>query len=54
MDGKTGLNRRAFPAHAGKAAIGVGAAGGALGSPASAQEKFPARDVSWIIYQAPG
>ena len=27
---------------------------GPLGGPAVAQEKFPAREVNWIIYQAPG
>src|SRR5262249_46962234 len=38
------------------AALGAAAAGSIapLSSPARAQEKFPARDISWIIYQAPG
>jgi tripartite-type tricarboxylate transporter receptor subunit TctC len=36
--------------------VGVAAAGAIaeLGVPALAQEKFPARDVNWLIYQAPG
>ena len=29
-------------------------AGGALAAPAVAQERFPAREINWIIYQAPG
>ena len=44
---KTGIDRREFLA-------GAGAGAAMLASPAIAQEKFPAREVSWIIYQAPG
>src|SRR5881398_3434358 len=50
MSRNTGMHRREFLAGAG--ALGVGAATPAL--QAVAQEKFPARDVTWIIYQAPG
>ena len=50
------INRRGFLLNAGKAALGVSAAGtiGELGRSAAAQEKFPVRDVNWLIYQAPG
>jgi tripartite-type tricarboxylate transporter receptor subunit TctC len=48
------LDRRAFLTNAGKAALGAGVAGSVPGAAASAQEKFPARDINWIIYQAPG
>lgn len=50
------IHRRDFLVHAGKAALGVTAANsvGPLLSSAAAQEQFPARDISWIIYQAPG
>src|SRR5499426_2208801 len=44
---KTGIARREFLA-------GAGAGAAMLASPAIAQEKFPAREISWIIYQAPG
>src|ERR1700682_5211521 len=56
MSGNSWMDRRDFLVNAGKAALGVTAAGsvGQLGSLARAQEKFPARDVNWIIYQAPG
>src|SRR5262245_51981744 len=50
MSRNTGMHRREFLAGAG--ALGVGAATPAL--QVAAQEKFPARDVTWIIYQAPG
>ena len=50
MSSKSTMDRREFLAGAG--ALGVGAATPAL--PATAQEKFPAREVTWIIYQAPG
>jgi tripartite-type tricarboxylate transporter receptor subunit TctC len=52
--GRTGLDRREFLARAGTATLGIGAAGGMPGNSAFAQEKFPARDIGWIIYQAPG
>jgi tripartite-type tricarboxylate transporter receptor subunit TctC len=56
MSGKSAMDRRGFLVDAGRAALGVGAAGtiGQLASSARAQEKFPAHDINWIIYQAPG
>ena len=54
MNNALRVDRREFLTNAGKAALGVGVAGSVFGSRASAQEKFPARDISWIIYQAPG
>jgi tripartite-type tricarboxylate transporter receptor subunit TctC len=50
MTRKTAIDRRSFLA--GTAALG--AATRTLASPAIAQEHFPAREISWIIYQAPG
>src|SRR5215510_12859458 len=50
MSSDTGMDRREFLA--GASALGVGAATPA--SQAAAQEKFPGREVTWIIYQAPG
>jgi tripartite-type tricarboxylate transporter receptor subunit TctC len=47
------MDRRTFLARAGKAALGV-AAGGAVAAPVFAEESFPAREINWIIYQAPG
>jgi len=56
MNSKSGIDRRRFLANSGKAALGVTASGGAgaLISSAAAQEHFPAREIRWIIYQAPG
>src|SRR5262249_28349432 len=56
MSGKSQIDRRGFLRNASGAALGAAAAGSIapLSSPARAQEKFPARDISWIIYQAPG
>ena len=54
MSSKLQMDRRRFLVNAGNVALGVTAAGSMSGSSASAQEKFPARDVNWIIYQAPG
>jgi putative tricarboxylic transport membrane protein len=56
MSSRIGMDRRNFLARAGKAALGVGAMGGAgaLGAPAIAQARFPEREINWIIYQAPG
>src|SRR5437764_3558992 len=56
MSGNSRMDRRDFLVDAGKAALGVTAAGavGPIGGSVHAQEKFPARDVSWLIYQAPG
>jgi tripartite-type tricarboxylate transporter receptor subunit TctC len=54
MISKTAMDRRTFLTHAGKAALGAAAGGSVLASPAMAQEKFPAREVNWLIYQAPG
>ena len=48
MTDKTGMDRRKFLASAGALGVGV------VASPAVAQEKFPAREINWIIYQAPG
>ncbi len=50
------IDRRGFLGNAGAAALGAaaGASVGQLPSSALAQEKFPARDINWIIYQAPG
>ena len=46
------MDRRDFLVKTGQAALGV-AAGASIRS-AAAQEKFPARDINWIIYQAAG
>jgi tripartite-type tricarboxylate transporter receptor subunit TctC len=54
MTSKTAMDRRTFLTRAGKAALGAAAGGSALASPAVAQEKFPAREINWLIYQAPG
>src|SRR5262245_62053355 len=55
MSGKSQIDRRGFLRKATGAALGAAAGGIApLRPPARAQEKFPARDISWIIYQAPG
>ena len=56
MSSNSRIDRRAFMVNAGRTALGVTAAGGLgqLSFPADAQEKFPAREISWIIYQAPG
>src|SRR6266511_2855406 len=48
MSSNSGMDRRRFLAGAGAAAAG------AIASPAVAQERFPVRDINWIIYQAPG
>ena len=56
MSKMSGIHRRDFLAHAGKAALGVTATAsvGPLVSSAAAQEHFPSREINWIIYQAPG
>src|SRR5258708_6455591 len=56
MCGTSRMARRGFLGSAGSAALGAAAAGSIaqLTPSALAQEKFPARDVNWIIYQAPG
>ena len=56
MSSNSPMDRRGFLVNAGKAALAGTAAGsmGQFGASALAQEKFPARDVNWIIYQAPG
>ena len=56
MSGNWRIGRRDFLRGAGRAALGAAAAGsiGSPGSPARAEDTFPARDINWIIYQAPG
>ena len=56
MSGNWRMDRRDFLVNAGKAALGVTAAErmGQFGATAHAQDKFPSRDISWLIYQAPG
>jgi tripartite-type tricarboxylate transporter receptor subunit TctC len=54
MSNKTGMDRRSFLARTGQIALGAAAGGSTLAAPAIAQEKFPSREVNWIIYQAPG
>jgi tripartite-type tricarboxylate transporter receptor subunit TctC len=54
MTSKTAMDRRTFLARAGNVALGAAAGGSALASPGLAQEKFPAREINWLIYQAPG
>src|SRR3979490_537302 len=56
MSSNSRVDRRGFLHNAGRTALGVAGAGslGPSNSPALAQEKFPARDINWIIYQAPG
>ncbi|HYJ42884.1 MAG TPA: twin-arginine translocation signal domain-containing protein, partial [Xanthobacteraceae bacterium] len=56
MSSNSRVDRRGFLRNAGRTVLGATAAGG-LGpwaSSATAEEKFPARDINWIIYQAPG
>ena len=56
MSSNSRVDRRGFLRNAGRTVLGASAAGG-LGpwaSSATAEEKFPARDINWIIYQAPG
>jgi tripartite-type tricarboxylate transporter receptor subunit TctC len=54
MNGKPRINRRGFLRNLGSAAIGVAASASPLRSTSRAQERFPAREINWIIYQAPG
>jgi tripartite-type tricarboxylate transporter receptor subunit TctC len=56
MSSSSRVDRRGFLRNAGRTTLGAAAAGslGPWASPAMAQEKFPARDINWIIYQAPG
>jgi putative tricarboxylic transport membrane protein len=56
MSSRLRIDRRGFLHNACSAALGTAVAGSTslLGSSVRAQEKFPARDISWIIYQAPG
>jgi tripartite-type tricarboxylate transporter receptor subunit TctC len=54
MNSKTAMDRRTFLAGAGKTALGAAAGGSVLAAPAIAQEKFPTREINWLIYQAPG
>ncbi|HET7023107.1 MAG TPA: tripartite tricarboxylate transporter substrate binding protein [Xanthobacteraceae bacterium] len=54
MNGKPRIHRRGFLRNVGSAAIGVAASASPLRSTSRAQERFPAREISWIIYQAPG
>jgi tripartite-type tricarboxylate transporter receptor subunit TctC len=52
MSSKTMIDRRVFLNRVGRVAFG--AAGGTLAAPAIAQGRFPDREISWLIYQAPG
>ena len=52
MSSTSGIHRREFLARTGKTALAAAAAG-SVAMPALAQ-KYPAQDISWIIYQAPG
>lgn len=56
MSKMSGIHRRDFLAHAGKAALAATATAsvGPLVSSAAAQEHFPSREINWLIYQAPG
>jgi tripartite-type tricarboxylate transporter receptor subunit TctC len=54
MRSNSRIGRRDFLRKAGGAALGAAGIMGPFGSSARAQEKFPAREVNWIIYQAPG
>ena len=55
MSSNSGIGRRDFLGLVGKAALGATAAGAFEGaSPALAQQHYPAQDISWLIYQAPG
>src|ERR1700745_3053434 len=54
MNGKPRINRRGFLRNVGSAAIGVAATTSPPRSTSRAQERFPAREINWIIYQAPG
>src|SRR5258708_17244592 len=56
MTGTSRIDRRGFLRNAGSAALGAAAAGSSaqLTPSAVAQEKFPAREINWIIYQEPG
>src|SRR5258708_8680117 len=56
MTGTSRIDRRGFLRNAGGAALGAAAAGSSaqLTPSAVAQEKFPAREINWIIYQEPG
>src|SRR3954453_13311066 len=56
MSSNSRVDRRGFLRNAGRTVLGASAVGG-LGpwaSSATGEEKFPARDINWIIYQAPG
>ena len=54
MSNRLRTNRRDFLLKTGAAALGVCTGAGMPRGFALAQEKFPARDINWIIYQAPG
>jgi tripartite-type tricarboxylate transporter receptor subunit TctC len=54
MSERLRTNRRDFLVKVGGAALGVCAGARIADRPAVAQEKFPVRDINWIIYQAPG
>ncbi len=53
MSSRSVIDRRDFLARAGKAALGITTAG-AVVSPAAGQQRFPAQEVNWLIFQAPG
>jgi tripartite-type tricarboxylate transporter receptor subunit TctC len=48
------INRRDFLMQGGGVAFGLGTGARMADWSAAAQDKFPARDINWIIYQAPG
>jgi putative tricarboxylic transport membrane protein len=54
MSDRLRTNRRDFLVKASGAAFGLCAGASVPRGSALAQEKFPARDINWIIYQAPG
>jgi tripartite-type tricarboxylate transporter receptor subunit TctC len=54
MSERLRTNRRDFLVKTGGVALGLCAGAGVPHGSALAQEKFPVRDINWIIYQAPG
>src|SRR5436190_5664562 len=54
MSGVMRSDRRDFLCKGAGAAVSLVTGAGAAARQAAAQERFPAREISWIIYQAPG